>query len=163
MAPPRPLASMMRIAATIGDPKITEMAAKLPAAAITMTSCGGRPSRLLHHERGDAGAIRDERGLGSEDEAESEGGHRREGHAGNVLRSAPTGLESVGRHVPAVAGQARDREGDREPGEPQHDDVVPPRHGVVAERVGQVGEDRPPGSGGSARGSPSSPARRSAR
>ncbi len=41
VAPPRPLASITRIAATIGDPKITEMAAKLPAAASTMSSCGG--------------------------------------------------------------------------------------------------------------------------
>ena len=41
VAPPRPLASITRIAATSGDPKITEMAAKLPAAASTMSSCGG--------------------------------------------------------------------------------------------------------------------------
>ena len=41
VAPPRPLASMTSTAATIGEPKITEMAAKLPAAASTSSNCGG--------------------------------------------------------------------------------------------------------------------------
>ena len=41
VAPPSPVASMIRIAAGIGDPKITAMAAKLPAAPSTITSCGG--------------------------------------------------------------------------------------------------------------------------
>ena len=45
VAPPSPLASITSTAATIGDPKITEMAAKLPAAAMISKSCGGA-SRL---------------------------------------------------------------------------------------------------------------------
>ena len=45
VAPPRPLASITSTAATIGEPKITEIAAKLPAAAMIRSSCGGA-SRL---------------------------------------------------------------------------------------------------------------------
>ena len=41
VAPPRPLASITSTAATMGEPKITEIAAKLPAAAKTSSSCGG--------------------------------------------------------------------------------------------------------------------------
>ena len=45
VAPPSPLASITSTAATIGEPKITEIAAKLPAAPRTTSSCGGA-SRL---------------------------------------------------------------------------------------------------------------------
>ena len=41
IAPPSPLASMTRIAATMGEPKMTEIAAKLPAAAMMRSNCGG--------------------------------------------------------------------------------------------------------------------------
>ncbi len=45
IGPPRPVASMTRIAATMGDPKITEMAAKLPAAPTIIRSCAGESLR----------------------------------------------------------------------------------------------------------------------
>ena len=45
VAPPSPAASMTSTADTIGEPKMTEIAARLPAAASTVTSCGGA-SRL---------------------------------------------------------------------------------------------------------------------
>ena len=46
VAPPSPAASMTRTADTIGEPKITEMAARLPAAASTVTSWSGAPRRM---------------------------------------------------------------------------------------------------------------------
>ncbi len=41
IAPPSPLASITSTAATIGEPKITEIAAKLPAAPRISSSWGG--------------------------------------------------------------------------------------------------------------------------
>ena len=41
MAPPRPVASMIRTAPITGEPKIVETAAKLPAAAIRPSACSG--------------------------------------------------------------------------------------------------------------------------
>ncbi len=41
VAPPRPAASITRIAATSGEPKIAEIAAKAPAAPMTTSSWGG--------------------------------------------------------------------------------------------------------------------------
>src|SRR5262245_64439001 len=40
-APPRPVASMMTTAPITGEPKIVEIAAKLPAAAIKPSACCG--------------------------------------------------------------------------------------------------------------------------
>ena len=41
VAPPKPAASITRIAATTGEPKIAETAAKAPAAPRTTSNCGG--------------------------------------------------------------------------------------------------------------------------
>ena len=45
IGPPSPVASITRIAATMGEPKITEIAAKLPAAPMIISSCAGESLR----------------------------------------------------------------------------------------------------------------------
>jgi len=46
-APPRPVASMMITAPITGDPKMVEMAAKLPAAPISARPCSGASGRSV--------------------------------------------------------------------------------------------------------------------
>ena len=89
-----------------GEPKIVEMAAKLPAAAITARACWGA-FRLDEPNREDrqAHAERDERCLRPEHEPEAEGRERSQDNARKLdrLREASACLETVGGDVAPVS------------------------------------------------------------
>ena len=125
------------------DPKITEMAAKLPAAASTMSSCGGASrfaSFTAKTARPPPIAINGASGPSTRPRPRvASAASATPGHLG---RLGAAHLQPVGRHVPAVAGQLHDRERHREPREHEHRDRPPRRHGVESERVGQVAEHR---------------------
>ena len=87
VAPPRPDASMMITAPMIGDPKMTEIAAKAARCAQDEQHRGGRVP-FCEFDRGDghAGSDRDQWRLGPEHEPESERGERRQRDAGHHVR-----------------------------------------------------------------------------
>ena len=103
MGPPRPVASISSTAAIIGESKTAEMAAKLPAAARTMSSWGGA-SRFASETSQTVrpGAEGDERRLRPEHDAEADRrrarpGGRRAGSTGSV---APALKPSTGTWPP---------------------------------------------------------------
>ena len=118
IAPPSPVASITSTAATIGEPKITEIAAKLPAADRISSSWGGASLRASFTVyTGEASADRDQRRLGAEDGTEAERRERGERDPGQHRRLVAADLEAVRGHVAAVAREVLDRERDRDPGQ----------------------------------------------
>ncbi len=138
MVPPRPVASMSRNAPAIGEPNRVLMAAKLPAAAITVAAVGGA-SRLARRTamtpRVPPMAISGASGPRTTPEAQ--GGERGDDHAGQVdgLGAGAAGLETVGRRVAGGAGQVLDGGGDQQAGTGEQRQRPPDRRPVEAEAV----------------------------
>ena len=117
IGPPIPATSIIRNAPGSGDPSSVLMAAKLPAAPITVLACAGasfltrctaRTPRPL--------PIAMQRRLRAEHDPEAEGGERGEDDAGQVDRPDRARLEALRRLVPGGARQVADGEADEHPG-----------------------------------------------
>ncbi len=121
VAPPKPAASITRIAATIGEPKIAEMAAKPPAAPEHDEQLRGRVLLgQVHGEHRQASTERDERSFGAEHQPETNGRERGQHDARHHVRLGGPHLEAVRGDVAPVPRKARDRKRDRKAGEEEH-------------------------------------------
>ncbi len=88
IGPPSPTASMRRNAPAMGEPKSVLMAAKLPAAAMTVMRGGGSfPPGQAHGDDAQRSPDGDERGLGPEDDTEAQRGQSGHEYAGEVDRA----------------------------------------------------------------------------
>ncbi len=100
MAPPSPEASIIKNAATSGEPSSVLIAAKLPAAATTIKGLvGGIVLGALDRKRGQTAAEGDQGGLGPDDRTQRQAGERRERDAGKrIWHGRPAAdLQAVGR------------------------------------------------------------------
>ena len=131
--PPSPMASMSSTAAISGEPKISETAANVPAAPRTCVASGGaseRTSRMPSTPSPPPSAISGASGPSTRPSPTV--ATRGEQHPGQLPRLGHARVQAVRRHVSAVAGQARDRDGHHETGDGEHGQR-PPRRGAVVE------------------------------
>ena len=91
-----------------------------------------------HGQDRQAAAEGDERGFWSQHQAQAQGGQRGQQDARQLGRLGGAGLDPLVGDVPAVAGQAHDRDGRQHPGHRQHRQRPPPGNGMKPQIAGQA-------------------------
>ena len=142
IGPPSPAASRSRNAPMIGEPRSELIAAKLPAAAITVAAWSGASrDGQVHGQHAEPAPDQDQRRLRPEHDAEAQ---RREGgeqHARKLRgRERPRHLEPVRRRVSSGPRQVADRQRDQQAGQREQRQRPPGRRRVEPESLRQVGE-----------------------
>ena len=120
---------------------MTEMAARLPAAASTVTSCGGASRltrRTVYIARPAPTVMRGASGPRTSPKPML--AHPASTTPGDDARLGAAHLQAAGRHVPSRSRQADDRERHRQAGDTEHEQVPPRRNGVPPEVIRQIRE-----------------------
>jgi hypothetical protein len=105
---------MMMTAPMIGDPKMTDIAAKLPAGPKTSSNVGcASRFATLRVATESAASDRDERCFGTEDKSQPQRCERGQRDARHHVRLGASDLQAMCGNVTAIAWQSRDRDGNR--------------------------------------------------
>ena len=112
----------------IGELKIIAIAAKLPEAAITACASAGVSRRTARIASSPSPAPRlDQRRLRAQHQPQPDRREAGEDDPRHLYRlgGGAADLEALGRDVAALTGQARDRQGDQQPGDRENEEIPP--------------------------------------